>query len=312
MIRAMKRSPAPAVVALCLSACGGLVAPSETGVWGGFDADRHDAAPDVTAGDDAAPPADAGTDSSVSPDSQPPGDARSVDVTRDAGAPIPDFAWYRLDETSGTTAHDSTQNHYDVMDINGVTWSAGAHFDSAAGVCGWTSVPTVWRQPPVTLSAWITSEARADSTISSAGLTPFPSNAVSGDIPYLGGYGIGINVWTDGDAGSGLGVERGVSASGFVGFTTVGSFVADTEYFLAVTETATTATVYLGGALMTSFEADVPADGTPTLLYLGCHNQDTGYDSKRFFNGRLRDVRVYKRVLSAAEVERLNADGPAP
>ena len=38
-----------------------------------------------------------------------------------SGALIPDFAWYRLDETKGTTAHDSSSHHFDVV-AAGPTW----------------------------------------------------------------------------------------------------------------------------------------------------------------------------------------------
>jgi hypothetical protein len=38
-------------------------------------------------------------------------------------------------------------------------------------------------------------------------LWPFPANAFSSDIPGVGGYAIGINVWTDGTGGSDLAVE---------------------------------------------------------------------------------------------------------
>ena len=114
--------------------------------------------------------ADAGVDAS-------PG----ADAAEDAGALVPDFAWYRLDETSGTTAHDSTANHYDITNLTGVGWSEGASFDSSIAVCGSASVAPDLRQPPVTISAWQTPAARADSASNDTCYEPFLSNGVSAD-----------------------------------------------------------------------------------------------------------------------------------
>ena len=52
-----------------------------------------------------------------------------------------------------------------------------------------------------------------------------------------------------------------------------------------------------------------------TARYLGAaldrkHNDDPDYGTKRFYDGRIRDVRVYQRELGAAEVARLNTNGP--
>jgi len=268
-------------------------------------------------GDGAAPPngSSANRDAAAaldatSPGNAGPGDADTQNAPADAeAAPVPDFAWYLLNETSGTTAHDSSPNHYDITNLTNVTWFDGAVFDSSLAVCGWTSVPAGWRQPPATISAWLTPLPRSDSTVNSYSLTPFPSNAVSGDIPAEGGYGFGINVWIDGNAGSGLAVEKGITET--VGFTTVGSFVSGQRYLVTVVETATAASIYVDGQLLAATAASVPTADVSPLLYLGCHNQETGYASKRFYNGDMRDVRVYKRALSAGEVQELFGAGPA-
>jgi hypothetical protein len=129
-----------------------------------------------------------GTCSAVGSDGGIAGDAGGE------GSLTPDFAWYLLDETSGTTAHDSSSNHYDITNLAGVVWGAGASFDSSIGVCGSVSVAAEFREPPITISAWLTPQPRSDSTITEYAYDPYPSNAVSGDVPTLGGYGLGINV----------------------------------------------------------------------------------------------------------------------
>lgn len=49
---------------------------------------------------------------------------------------------------------------------------------------------------------------------------------------------------------------------------------------------------------------------TATTLWLGQHNDDSGYGTKGVFSGRIRDARVYKRELSATEIATLYSSGP--
>ena len=131
---------------------------------------------------------------------------------------------------------------------------------------------------------------------------------MSGDAAGSYGFGLGLNVWTDGQAGSAVAVEN-------VGYTfpNAGSlqFLAATEYFVAATIGATSAQVYVDGQLVGQATPTMPGATPTTTLWLGVHNADTGYGTKRFYVGRMRDVRVYKRVLTATEVATLHADGPA-
>ncbi len=235
-----------------------------------------------------------------------------VDASTDGPATVapPDFAWYLLNETSGTTAHDSTSNHYDVK-LSNATWGLGATFGVPPGNSpsgGSVTVGAGLRQPPVSFTAWLAPNARGDETSNSYSITPFPPNAVSGDAAGSYGFGLGLNVWTDGQAGSALAVEN-------VGYTfpDVGStqFLAATEYFVAATIGPTTSLVYVDGELVGQATPTMPGATPMTTLWLGVHNADTGYGTKRFYLGRMRDVRVYKRVLTATEVATLFADGPS-
>jgi hypothetical protein len=279
-------------------------------------------------GDAAAPPSPEGSSSGSSGSSGGPGDSGNVDSTADSGAldtgldasdasdasdaadaapvVIPDFAWYLLNETAGTTASDSTSNNYDITNLTNVVWGSGATFNGAnAG--GSRTVPAALRQAPVSITAWVIANARADRTANNFSVVPFPPNAVSGDVPGQYGYGIGLNVWTDGTPGSALGVEN-------VGYTFTndgGAFVSGTEYFIATTISSGAAQVYVNARLVGQAVPTQPGAAATTTLRLGLHNDDTNYGTKRFFKGRLRDVRVYKRVITAAEVQALFTKGPA-
>ncbi len=256
------------------------------------------------------PPVDAGPgDASLPVDSGlPDADAAPPDLT-------PDFAWYRLDETSGTVAHDSSPNHQDIPGLGGVIWGDGATFDGAT-VCGRTNVDASFRVPPVTITAWLTPAARADEEATAHALQPYPPNAVSGDVPSLGGYGIGVDVWTDGlppgvSSQAALAVESGVGLS--AGFHSLPApFTPLARHLVAAVEDAGSVTVYVDGTVFAVQTADGPPPASPTPLHLGCHNDDTGYATKRFFEGKIRDVRIFRSLLTAAQIAALYQSGPAP
>lgn len=239
-----------------------------------------------------------GIDSSV--------DSSTPDASDVGPVVIPDFAWYLLNETSGTTAHDSTPNHYDITNLTNVAWGSGAIFDGQSSK-GSTTVAAELRQAPVSFTAWLAPAARSDRSANNYSVVPFPPNAVSGDTKAHYGFGIGLNTWTDGTPGSALGVEN----VGYDFTNDGGAFTADTEYFVAATVGTTTAQIYVNATLVGTGTPTAPEAATPTTLRLGNHNDDTDYETKRFYKGRMRDVRVYKRVLTSSEVAQLQAAGPA-
>lgn len=128
-------------------------------------------------------------------------------------------------------------------------------------------------------------------------------------MPSLGGYGVGLDVWTNGGGGRALAVETGIDAN--VAFHVLtGPFQANTRYFVAMVVRPSTAKVWVNAALIAQVSANVLPSTNPTPLHLGCHNDDVGYGTKRFFEGRMRDARVYLRELDAFVVAELFADGP--
>ena len=298
---------------------------------GGTSATTADAGDGSTTGIEAS----LGDDSSVSH-----GDSGAA--TQDGGelaeaavpTPVPDYFWYVLDEAQGTTAHDSTAHHFDITNLAGVTWNEGAHFDGMSGG-GDTNLDSAFRGPPISISAWLTPNLRADAPNGFA-LGPYPANALSGDIPGIGGYALGLNVWSTGSA---LSVEAVDTCYGTGALCVAGStqnardidggpscltasscdqgFVAGAEHFVLVSiapasdgGAASEAVVYVDGALFDQTTAVVFPTESTAPLYLGSCNLDTGYGTSRVFDGRVRDVRAYKRQLDAAEVQQLYVNGP--
>jgi hypothetical protein len=311
-------------------------------------------------GDDAAitdattidSPAQTTPDASTSPDASDASSEGGPVPTADGGdggpppvpTPPPDYIWYVLDETSGTTAHDSSSHHFDVTNLQNVTWSAGANFDGTNGNCGSTVVDDSYRTPPITITAWLTPQLRTDGNIGLDALQPFPPNAISNDVPGVGGYGIGMNVWAfdGGVSGSALEAEgvapcttaglcvanttqnaEAVDADGDASFSCTSNsscdqgFAAASEYLVTLVVSPApdggatpTARIFVNGALFDSTDAIVPPAETSSSLYLGCHNTDNGYATERVFKGRIRDVRVYQRDLASDEIDQLYRNGP--
>jgi hypothetical protein len=269
-------------------------------------------------------------------------DAASEAAVDAVPTPAPDFIWYVLDETSGTTAKDSSSHHYDMTNLTGVAWDHGAVFNGT-NVCGSTTVGPSYRSPPITLSAWLTPATRTNGNDVRYTLQPFPPNAISDDVPGVGGYAIGLNVWSDTPAGSALSAEMlddcvagaglcvarasqndaAADAGADAGTHTCTSasscdqgFVGGVEVLVTLTvgpapaSGEPTALIYVNGKLFDSTHTAVPPANASPPLYLGCHNMDTLYGATRFFSGRMRDVRVYQRELGAGEIAQLYANGP--
>jgi hypothetical protein len=260
--------------------------------------------------------------------------------------PPPDFLWYVFDETTGAIAHDSSPNHTDITIAGSITWKEGGVFDGMT-TCGTTNVGQQYRNPPLTISGWLTPAGRTDELTTAGALLPYPPNAVSGDVPSLGGYGFGLNVWSTGSAleaeevspctTAGLCAANGTqnaetAEAGDAGFSCTSTtkcdegFKAGTRYFITVAfdpvldagtvEGGATdggvpmAQVYVNGVLFDQAASRLPPFSTPAPLRLGCHNDDTTYGTTRFYDGTMRDVRVYRRQLAAEEVNQLYKNGP--
>jgi hypothetical protein len=246
--------------------------------------------------------------------------------------PPPNYLWYVLDETAGSTAHDSSPNHFDITNLTGVTWNQGANFDGVSGG-GSTTLTSAFREPPITISVWLTPNLRADSPNGYA-LRPYPPNALSDDIPGVGGYAIGLNVWTTGSA---LSVEAVDTCYGPGALCVAGStqnaqdadggpsclsaatcnqgFVAGVTHLIVVAIAAgggseSAASVYVDGVLFDQTTAVALSSSTTVPFYLGRTNLDTGYGTSGTYDGRIQDVRAYLRTLAVDEVVQLYASGP--
>ncbi|MCK5679510.1 hypothetical protein KAI46_01710, partial [bacterium] len=229
------------------------------------------------------------------------------------GATIPPppnslVAHYKLDETSGTTAVDSTGRNNGTIIGSGPTWTDGApdglnpsgalDFPGGDGDfgyvdCGNASLDITGSR---TVAAWVKIDAwGADWT----------GVITKGDVP--GNYDLIRN-----GSSNNLGFYIADSAGGFC----VGDDnVADGQWHhvTGVYDSAGMMYMYVDGVL----DASISVTGGATtmnnqpLVLNGLNDGNTGWDNTRHIDGKIDDVRIYNYVLSASEIAYL-AGAAAP
>jgi fibronectin-binding autotransporter adhesin len=204
--------------------------------------------------------------------------------------------YWKLDETSGTTAADSSGNS------NGGTWASGA---SAT-----TSVP----------SAITFSDPRAISLDGSAngyvtlGTNNFPANNAPQSIAlwFKGATnGNNENFLVMANPVSGSAVQLGFRGSNLLawnwGGTTLVSTAAPSNnvwHHVIYTYDGESDKIYVDGVLKATSTTAPHQTGTPTVGYLGTYSP-----GNEMFTGSLDDVRVYTRALSNVEISILAGGG---
>ena len=195
----------------------------------------------------------------------------------------------KFDETTGSTAHDSTANNHDGTLATGATWGAAKLGVSALTVDGTTDgVVTVsgllGTTPSVTLAAWFKRSA-------------FPTP--TGDILSIGNFLVLRNSAT---------TVMGRFYNGSAQVETAASFASGTTNWQHVVYTFTPGTqrLYLNGILAATSSAGgaIAYTGVGTNTVIGGH----GAASADFrFQGSIDDVRVYTRALTESDAAGLYA-----
>ena len=235
-----------------------------------------------------------------------PTGAASVDGAPDTGMDLGTMTqpalWFRCNEGAGTTLVNSGTDPEPALLTGGTyEWRSGAiHFTQAYAVTA--NLSPRYRTFPLTVSMWLTPDIRADSMVTGYGISPFPPNALSNDIEGNGGIGAGLNVWSDGMPGAEL-------RAGWTDVGNPGAFGAR-RYHVAITYETARMLIYVDGVAGEVELVSYANDALTAPLYIGVHNEDAAYNTKRFFVGEVDDVRVYTSALSATEISALIAAGP--
>ncbi len=202
------------------------------------------------------------------------------------------FAFWRFDETSGTTATDSSGNNHTATLANGATFAAGHtnHAVNFGGADGYVNLGALGLSGSASVSMWLKADAISDdrrllgqlsgATTQSGSLSIAPNNAPAGS----------LWVW-DGSAWRELAPPNSIPLSEWI--------------HLTVTFSAGTATAYLNGSLVGSQPANFDFNTGDAGLGARFLNQ-FGYG----FVGLIDEVLVYSQALTAAEANELHSNGP--
>jgi hypothetical protein len=133
---------------------------------------------------------------------------------------------------------------------------------------------------------------------------PFPHNVMSSDIPGYGGPGWGANVWNSPDSGSYLKADWSVYNADRPDLVSIGAM-----RHYCMTFGGGSGSIYVDGISIAT--GSLSASANANIIRLNHHNNDTGYGNNRFACGTLRDARIYKSILTQAQILQIVAMGPA-
>lgn len=208
-------------------------------------------------------------------------------------------AYWRLDETNGPTAADSSGSNRNGT-VNGATWTSAGRFNSALDFDGADDTAT-FTSPALTrfsLSAWTQSDSTGEST------TP--------RVIQMPGYNVRIR--RDPTTTANAVALESLRSTTAGEWRTPGDVVSDGPWYHIVVTYDSSAvgnqpTFWVDGVLQPTTVRTAPV-GTQTA------NTGTGYIGNapaldRTWDGRLDEIRLYDRILLSNEVALLAA-GPAP
>lgn len=207
-------------------------------------------------------------------------------IQEDRDRPIP-VAAYSFDEGNGTVAHDSAGNHDGTIE-GGATWTkegkygSALAFDGSSGLVSIADASDLDLTNSFTLEAWVSPNTYAGGSVVSKGQTV--ESKISGywlnsGAPYFGEKPAGA-------AGNAEGTIKKAAAPDKL---PLGQWS-----HLAVTSDGTTLRLYVNGELKASESAVIPPVMTSGLKI--------GKGVLGNFNGKIDEVRLYDKPLSAAQI----------
>lgn len=213
-------------------------------------------------------------------------------IFSDPSAPPPatnfsEVAWWKLDETSGSIASDSSSNRLDMTVQNGVVLNQPGQVGTAFSFDGVDDMLSrvadsklVFNGKAVTFSAWI----------NPASLNPSGWNMIFGSA--RDGLALGVSKGllrfthvAKGDAAAGPSVATNQWTHIAVSFDDTGPSMTDNLKY------------YVNGVLVGTFTFDRDLSGGVAMTALGARGDSTAY-----FNGLIDDARIYDSILTDAEI----------
>lgn len=232
-----------------------------------------------------------------------PGLSGHTAITMDTSASGGPVGWWKLDETSGTNASDSSGNGNDgtLTNMSGNEWTTG-QIDGALEFDGNNDCVSCGDLRPITAytaAAWI----KADNLAGSG-----DQNTYGFTIMASAHSGQGYPLWLTVGKGGATEVTLRAFESSTTGHTTTNANLNTVDWFhiVATAIKGSTAKVYVNGIEKLSFTAST-TNWTDTFT-IG----DLRPNRLICFDGTIDDVRIYNRALSADEITALyNGEEPS-
>ena len=201
------------------------------------------------------------------------------------------LAWYKADESSGTTLTDATAGGHTATLTTTYNFVSGLSGNALQLTGGYASLPAgiVSGVSNFTIAAWV----KADSLSNWARIFDFGTGAT--DYMFL-----------TPDAGTTNALRFAITTSGGGGEQQLNgpALTTGTWYQLAVVLSGNTGTLYVNGAAVatnTSMTLHPSSLGSTTQNYLG----KSQFSSDPAFKGTIDDFRIYNRALSSTEISAL-------
>ncbi len=201
--------------------------------------------------------------------------------------------WYKFDETSGTTAYDSSGNGRNATLVNGPTWVAGRSGNAVNldGSNDYVSLPAgmVSGLSDFTIATWV----RLDTTGSWRRVFDF-------------GTGTTVNMFLTPQSSAGT-VRFAITTGGASAEQRINGTAAlptGSWVHVAVTKAGNVGTLYVNGTAVgtnSNMTLSPSSLGNTTQNWLG----RSQYSADAYLDGQLDDFRIYNRALSAAEISSL-------
>ena len=209
-------------------------------------------------------------------------------------------AWYRFNEGSGTTLHDSSGNGYNgTISSSGATWTTGVPGSGGALALSSGSVnlgsPTGLNiTGDITLSAWIDPKSTSSSGYQDVVDRGYTTSPDAEDFLRIGYGDYQIGSWN----GTDYMAQAAVPTSDLNTWVQLVGVYNGTNWLL-----------YRDGALLSSTASTVGAVAVSANWTIGSSGVLT---DTRYFSGSVGDVRIYNSALSASQVAQLYDSYYAP
>ncbi|MDP4182114.1 MAG: LamG-like jellyroll fold domain-containing protein [Bacillota bacterium] len=200
-------------------------------------------------------------------------------------------SWYKFDETSGTTAVDSSVALQNGTVNNGATWATAGKINGALNLSGssqYVSLPTgtVSSLNDFTISAWV----NLDTLSTWTRIFEFASSTTS--YMFLTAKG-GTNVLRFTISTSGSANDQQINGTS--------ALATGSWQYVAVTLSGNTGSLYLNGALVgtnTNMTLNPSDLGITTQNYIGKSRSS----SDPYLDGKIDDFKIYNKALSSDEI----------